>query len=144
MKTCQTSLSRFGQPSTTSSPDGLFVTHTHRPYFDRGNFDLEVVNEDIFSGGEVLLLRRFGFWMEALAKGVIQPETDAQQAFVQVCRGEREPETTYELLWQKLKLRREFEREGLVGSGKSDDNRRRAIENSINLRDDWWSSSERE
>jgi len=82
--------------------------------------------------------------MEALAKGVIQPETDAQQAFVQVCRGEREPETTYELLWQKLKLRREFEREGLVGSGKSDDNRRRAIENSINLRDDWWSSSERE
>jgi len=80
----------------------------------------------------------------ALAKGGIQPETDAQQAFVQVCRGEREPETAYELLWQKLKLRREFEREGLVGRGESDDNRRRAIENSINLRDDWWSSSERE
>jgi len=119
-------------------------SESHRPYFDRGNFDLEVINEDIFSGEEVLLLRRFGCWMEALAKGVIQPETDAQQAFVRVCRGEREPETTYELLWQKLKLRREFEREGLVGSGESDENRRRAIENSMNLRDDWWSSSERE
>jgi len=80
----------------------------------------------------------------ALAKGGIQPETDALQAFVQVCRGEREPESTYELLRQKLKLRREFEREGFVGSGESDENRRRAIENSINLRDDWWSSSERE
>jgi uncharacterized protein YifE (UPF0438 family) len=119
-------------------------SESHRPYFDRGNFDLEVINEDIFSGEEVLLLRRFGCWMEALAKGVIQPETDAQQAFVQVCRGEREPETTYESLWQKLKGRREFEREQLVRRDEIAENHRRAIANSINLPDDWWSTSERE
>ncbi len=82
--------------------------------------------------------------MEALEQGMIQPETDAQQSFVQVCRGQKEPATNYEFLWLKLKERRKFERDGMVGHDLSNENIQRAIENSSNQRDNWWSRSERD
>jgi uncharacterized protein YifE (UPF0438 family) len=68
-----------------------------------------VANVTIFSQEETELLSRYGFWLEALAQGDVQPLTPAQQRFVEVHKGEAEPESTFERAWWKLLKRREIE-----------------------------------
>ena len=54
-----------------------------------------------FTEPERDLLVRYGRWLEALASGTAAPVTPAQEQFVKVARGEREPETDFERAWVK-------------------------------------------
>lgn len=114
---------------------------THRKFLDLKSFHPRVINGDIFSQAEVSLLRRYGAWMEALDEGKIQPETPEQNEFVAMCRGKREPETKFELVWWKLRERRKFESEWV---GPDPENVRKAMLNTFDRSDDWWSSADRE
>ncbi len=46
-------------------------------------------------------LDRYGYWLEALAYGTIEPVTPEQRHFVQVAMGEAEPITEFETTWVK-------------------------------------------
>jgi len=79
----------------------------HLPFRQRRDFVLGCSN--IFNEEEYNLLIQYGRWLEALVSGLISPITPEQVRFLQVDRGEIEPVSKYELVWIKLKQRREFE-----------------------------------
>jgi uncharacterized protein YifE (UPF0438 family) len=81
----------------------------HLAFLKRRDFVL--CCDDIFNEQERDLLFRYGRWFEALTTNLITPLTPNQVRFLQVDRDEIEPETTFELVWMKLKRRREFEAE---------------------------------
>ena len=66
---------------------------------------------DVFPAEEVKALAKHGGRLEALAAGQIPPESAADERFLKVDRGEAEPSTLLERAWDRLKGRREFERE---------------------------------
>ena len=66
---------------------------------------------DVFPAEEVAALVQHGGRLEALAAGQIRPESPADKHFLKVDRGEAEPGTLLERAWDRLKGRREFERE---------------------------------
>ena len=113
---------------------------SHKIFFDQKSFHPRVVNGDIFTKEEVALLRRFGAWMEALDQKKILPESSEQSAFVEMCSGLREPQTKFELVWWKLKERRKFESEWVCPDPK---NVRKAMMNTFDRSDDWWSNADR-
>ncbi len=80
----------------------------HKDYLRRKDYKLLCYN-GIFSEREITLLKRYGYWMEALASGDIKPLTPAQERFVRVCKGECKPTTEYEIAWCTLNERREYE-----------------------------------
>ena len=86
-------------------------SNQHREFFSQKFFDLHVMNGDLFTEEENALLRRYGTWMQALDEQNIEPETQEQIAFVEMCRGVKAPTTIFEHAWRKLKERRQFERE---------------------------------
>lgn len=45
------------------------------------------------------LLARYGYWLEALAQGTLEPLTTEQRQFVHVARGEAAPQTDFEIAW---------------------------------------------
>jgi len=90
-----------------SAPDG----NVHKHLIGMANYPLKVKSTEVFQPGEVEVLRRYGFWMEALATGRVQPATPAQEHFCHVCRGEVKPETLYERAWLRLMGRRAIEPE---------------------------------
>lgn len=64
---------------------------------------------DCLSPGDIVLLRRYGYWLEALAAGDINPITDAQTAFVRVHRRACAPQTVFEILWFNYQIERIYE-----------------------------------
>lgn len=64
-----------------------------------------------WSTNDVRLLEKYGAWMEALDQAEIEPQTSAQRRFVAVCRGERDPETHYEVIWHRYTVARDEERD---------------------------------
>jgi uncharacterized protein YifE (UPF0438 family) len=114
---------------------------THRIFFDQKSYDLHVMNGDIFTDVEDALLRRYGTWMEALDEENIGPETQEQIAFVEMCRGGKEPTTKFEHAWWKLRERRKFEKEDWVSP--NPENNRKAMETTFGHLDDWWSNAHR-
>ena len=65
----------------------------------------------IFSAEEIKILERYGHQFEQLTNGERQPETEAQEQFVEAARGRREAETIYERTWAKYMFRVKWERE---------------------------------
>ena len=82
----------------------------HRAYLQRRPFAFRCSIE-VFPADEVEALGQFGNWMEALARGAIEPVTAEQRHFLQVDREEAEPATVCERAWVRLKGRREYEHE---------------------------------
>ena len=74
-------------------------------------YALNVQKTDVFKEDELRVLRRYGFWLEALAERKILPSTAAQEHFCRVVRGEASAETLYERAWMRLVGRREIEPE---------------------------------
>ncbi len=62
------------------------------------------IDLDGFSNEEQQLLRNYGAWMEALAKGRIEPYTKEQSQFIEVANKKKSPVTKFELVWQKYCL----------------------------------------
>ena len=87
----------------------------HREYLGR---DFRVTPKKLFDRDELRILETYGHWMMALMQGSIEPETEAQTRFVEVCKGSRAPTTPYEKTWMKYVDRKKWEREnpGLVGA----------------------------
>lgn len=56
---------------------------------------------DGFLDEEQTLLKKYGAWMDALAKGEIEPYTQEQSHFVAVANQEENPVTRFELVWKK-------------------------------------------
>ena len=63
----------------------------------------------IFSDRELEVFHRWGNWMDSLARGSIEPSTEAQERFIRVARGQAEPFTEYEILWWKYNERIKIE-----------------------------------
>lgn len=103
------------QPATvtpredTGGDDSVPDSEEHRSLVSKSDYPLGVEGTGVFQPGEVEILRRYGFWLEALAQGRIQPMTPAQEHFCQVCRDEAKPETRYEWAWRRLTGRRAIE-----------------------------------
>jgi uncharacterized protein YifE (UPF0438 family) len=81
----------------------------HRVYLSKQDYPLKC-SKEIFEEEELKLLTRDGFWMEALADGVISPKTDEQKRFIEVHIGKVEPITLHECAWRKLIERRIWEK----------------------------------
>ena len=47
------------------------------------------------------LLSKYGYWLEALARGTLSPSTPEQKQFVRVTRGEAEARSPFEVAWTK-------------------------------------------
>ena len=61
------------------------------------------VPNDAFAPEEISQLERYGAWLNALATGVISPETPEQAHFVSVARGRDQARTPFERLWMKYR-----------------------------------------
>ena len=75
------------------------------------------VPESLFSEAELKILNKYGSWMAALMKGVIEPESLSQYRFIEVCNGNESPETEYEKVWVHFIKRKlwEYENPDYVG-----------------------------
>jgi uncharacterized protein YifE (UPF0438 family) len=86
----------------------MVVPQEHRDYLERVFYSL-CFDLSRFSEQEKKLLIRYGHWLEALAKGKIQPITPAQERFVKTHKGEESPQTPFEIAWKKLRDQRSSE-----------------------------------
>ncbi len=59
----------------------------------------EALND--FTPSEKALLHKNGYWLNALAAGLILPITDAQKRFLEVCAGNKNAITNHEVVWLK-------------------------------------------
>lgn len=91
------------------------MAHTNHSALVRTRYEPKCDKLDVLSEREIALLRKYGTWLEALAEGRIAPSSQAQRAFVSVCRGEAAPTTEFEKLWHTYQAQRIFECSQLAG-----------------------------
>src|SRR5271170_6260026 len=82
----------------------------HEKYLAKHDYPLKC-SLIVFKPEEVKFPRRYGHWIEALAKGKIAPITEQEQRLVEVHKGSVEPKNKNEKLWRKLIERRLWELE---------------------------------
>ena len=78
--------------------------------YRRLRFEPDVPSE-LFDEEETEILRTYGYWLAALMRGRIEPETLAQEHFVEVCKGKVEPHTQIERVWVRYIKRKLWEAE---------------------------------
>jgi hypothetical protein len=78
----------------------MAIPQEHQPYLRRTGY--APPPGAAFTEEEAAVLERYGYWMEALAGGLIAPTTPEQRRFLQVARGEAAPQTQFERIWGKL------------------------------------------
>jgi uncharacterized protein YifE (UPF0438 family) len=89
----------------------MTIPPDHKALLEATDYPLGVQTMSVFSDEELALLRRYGWWLSSLAAGHIQPHTDSDRRFVDVCHGKAKAETLAERAWIKLMMRREYESE---------------------------------
>ena len=77
------------------------LTTAHAALIHRGNFPVPA--DEHFEDGERTLLSRYGYWLQALADGTLQPISPEQERFVRAVRGDEEPQSAFELAWTKYR-----------------------------------------
>jgi len=55
-----------------------------------------------FSAAELMILNKYGYWMQAIERETLPPITKAQSQFLRVCDGAEEPATVFATAWMKL------------------------------------------
>jgi len=78
------------------------------------------VPDTLFSEDEIEQLINYGSWLAALMRGAITPETPAQERFIEVCRGNKEPQSQFEKVWAKYMKRKIWESENPDYVGKQE------------------------
>lgn len=73
----------------------------HSKFIQRTGFPIP--NTAPLADDERELIGRYGYWLDALAKGLLAPLTAEQQRFVLVAQGEAEPVSAFEVAWQKCR-----------------------------------------
>jgi len=76
-----------------------FLATPFVPYVELGGYTEE----------EQKLLLKYGAWLDALMLGKIEPLTDSQRKFVEMCGGKRHPETKFELVWKRYRIDRMYD-----------------------------------
>jgi len=76
------------------------------------------VPDGLCSDDELEVLTRYGAWMAALMHGAIDPYTESQKRFVEMCQGLCSAESDYEVAWSHYMKRKIWETEnpGYVGT----------------------------
>jgi uncharacterized protein YifE (UPF0438 family) len=72
----------------------MSIPEDHRELLARKDYALKC-SRKIFTADEYEILREFGYWLEGLASGAIQPFTPEQRQFVIVAQGKTEPVGPY-------------------------------------------------
>lgn len=111
----------------------------HLSFIKSRNYPLSPLDQEIFTLQEIEFLKRYGIWMKALDDEIIKPETNAQSEFIDTCRQIKIAKTFYEVLWWKLKERRKLS-SSLDFS--SEENTLKAIINSTNQSENYWSNTD--
>lgn len=82
----------------------------HQQYIKKKNFPIQC-SAKIFKLEEIEVLKKCGFWMEALSNGVLKPISEAQHQFIEVCQKKKKPKTVYESAWFKYMGRLAIEKQ---------------------------------
>lgn len=83
---------------------------THLDYIQQaGEFKLNC-KTDIFSTEELNILRKYGYWFEALVSQKLLPLNKAQERFIEVAKGAKKAESSHEKAWWMYQKRLEIER----------------------------------
>ena len=77
---------------------------------EKGDFHIDC-STIIFSSQEIAILKKFGHWFDALEKKKLEPITELQIRFVNVCQGNNLPFSIDEKAWFKYCGRRKLEQE---------------------------------
>lgn len=59
---------------------------------------------DGYGEDEKVILRKYGSWLKALMLREIEPVTDEQRYFLQMCYGETHPRSAIQRVWKKYQL----------------------------------------
>lgn len=62
------------------------------------------VKIDAYPEEEQKLLLKYGSWLKALMLEQVEPVTEPQKQFIEMCNGKRRPQTELELLWYKYQI----------------------------------------
>ncbi|MBW1612893.1 MAG: DUF413 domain-containing protein [Deltaproteobacteria bacterium] len=82
----------------------------HIEYIEvRGQFTIDCSTK-IFSMEEIEILKKWGHWFTGLVSGELKPISEAQERFIDVINGEKEPFTTEEKTWFKYLGRKAVEK----------------------------------
>ena len=74
---------------------------TNHRFFDNKHYPRGFSRHGDFTIKEAQVLERFGYAFNELDLGTREPQTEEEQLFVAVCRGERQPATEAEKIWSK-------------------------------------------
>ncbi len=81
----------------------------HLNYIERhGRFVIDC-KTDALTPEEIIILEKWGYWMEGLFKKELAPITKKQAEFIRVAKREMEPETIYQTAWRKYLEQKERE-----------------------------------
>jgi uncharacterized protein YifE (UPF0438 family) len=69
------------------------------------SFDFPMLNTE-----QINFLKKYGHWLDALSKGILEPFTDLQKAFIEVAHNERSPVTPEEKSWFTYCFRLEYDK----------------------------------
>jgi uncharacterized protein YifE (UPF0438 family) len=89
----------------------------HEAYLRRRDFDPQC-SLKIFDERERRDLKRYGHWLQALARGEIEPESEAQERFVDLIQHDERPEASegtgayFADIWWRYRRRVEWEKGG--------------------------------
>jgi len=83
--------------------------NSHKTFLAKKNYPLELFDPSCLDHEQVEAVMRYGYWFEALAEGKIEPITEDQKHFTAVAKHEAEPDSFYEVAWDRLMERRKFE-----------------------------------
>ena len=72
-------------------------------FSDRKNFPYGFDRSGDFTSRQADVLLRFGVTLQALENNERLPETKTEKAFLEVCKGNRTPETFIETTWAKYR-----------------------------------------
>jgi uncharacterized protein YifE (UPF0438 family) len=86
----------------SNSDDGN-LKKLHQEYLSKQNYSIPK-NLDIseISISQKALIKKYGFWMQALENETIKPYTVAQEHFLSVCLDDEQPKSEFEVAWMKL------------------------------------------
>ncbi len=82
----------------------------HLKYINDHPFDFRV-SKSMFSEEEVSTIEKYGNWYKALLNELLDPNTDAQQQFIDEMNSREEPTMEEVKLWKRY-LRKEIEESG--------------------------------
>ncbi|MCC2606512.1 DUF413 domain-containing protein [Planctobacterium marinum] len=71
------------------------------PFRDQVNFPYGFGKSGDFSINEARLLASLGSRLSKLEQGIVEPQNQVEEAFVEMCLSFREPTTNVERLWRK-------------------------------------------